>query len=273
MDFLGQQVRKQTTRGLDHFTIMKLQVMDPGWNWPFGVLFAKRFQLQTDISQDVFHLIIGVGFVTNNPGSGWQVKVEPEQTLSIVDTGRGQEKLDGLPGFSGHQMQFETIVEPLFGCLVAAIDFTLVKFCSRNAVVVTDHDRKGIDGIVAVGVQRFPVFRQQVEQGQEEWFDPMQATRKATFAQHPGHVTLAQQKAARLAEITAEIQRSNQCGCHYFSIAHLALAIFMMMKGFQYIVTQTKNGYNLGIHEYASLVGRFGRPPTVAGFSWIFYPR
>ena len=39
----------------------------------------------------------------------------------------------------------------------------------------------------------------------------------------------------------------------------------------QNIVNQTKNGYNLGVHEFSSFADRFGRPSTLPGYSWISF--
>jgi hypothetical protein len=70
--------------------------------------------------------------------------------------------------------------------------------------------------------------------------------------------------------IAAKIKRSNDRSAHHFSIAHYTLLIFLMMKTFQHIVNQTKNGYNLGVHEFSFLSDWICHPSTLAENSWIF---
>jgi hypothetical protein len=45
-----------------------------------------------------------------------------------------------------------------------------------------------------------------------------------------------------------KVQGSHDGGGHHLSIAHLALGVFVMIQGFQDIVTQTVTGYDLIVH-------------------------
>jgi hypothetical protein len=74
---------------------------------------------------------------------------------------------------------------------------------------------------------------------------------------------------ARKTEIPFEIQHRHNGGGHHFSIRHLTLSIFKMMHSLQHIITQTKNDYNLSVHEFFLCFG--GRDtPTVIDNSWTF---
>jgi hypothetical protein len=77
----------------------------------------------------------------------------------------------------------------------------------------------------------------------------MQSTIEAALTQHARNLTLFRKKAAGKAKITFEVQRRHDGSCHNFGITHLALLIFKMMKPFQHVFAETKNDYNLGIHE------------------------
>ncbi len=51
-------------------------------------------------------------------------------------------------------------------------------------------------------------------------------------------------------KIASEIQHRHDRGSHYLGIRHLALLIFIVVQGFQHIITQAKNDYNLRVHEF-----------------------
>jgi hypothetical protein len=53
---------------------------------------------------------------------------------------------------------------------------------------------------------------------------------------------------ARQLKVALKVQRRNDRRGHYLSIAHLALQIFIMVKGFEHIVTQAKHCSNLAVH-------------------------
>ena len=56
--------------------------------------------------------------------------------------------------------------------------------------------------------------------------------------------------------IPTKVQRSDNRRGHNFGIADLALWVFVVMQGFQHIVTKAKYCYNLGVH--ATLRFRLG---------------
>jgi hypothetical protein len=80
---------------------------------------------------------------------------------------------------------------------------------------------------------------------------------------------------ARKTKIPFEIQHRNDGGGHHFGIRHPALPIFMVMQGFQHVITQAKNDYNLGVHEFLLYVGGWDTPtvPETHGFFYTRYPR
>jgi hypothetical protein len=51
-------------------------------------------------------------------------------------------------------------------------------------------------------------------------------------------------------KIAFEIQHRHTGGRHHFGVRHLAMRIFIVLQGFQHIITQTKYNYNLGVHEF-----------------------
>jgi hypothetical protein len=59
------------------------------------------------------------------------------------------------------------------------------------------------------------------------------------------------QISARQTEVAFEVQHGYDRSSHHFRISHLALGILVMMQGFEHVITQTKNDYNLGIHEFS----------------------
>jgi hypothetical protein len=98
----------------------------------------------------------------------------------------------------------------------------------------------------------------------------MQTTREPALTQHPGYIALAMQEFTGLGIIATKIKGSYDRCAHNFGIAHYTLLVFLMMKPFQHIVNKTKNGYNLGVHEFSFLSDRFCHPSTLAENSWIF---
>ena len=102
----------------------------------------------------------------------------------------------------------------------------------------------------------------------------MQSTIEATLAQHARNVTLLRKKPTGKAKITFEVQRRHDGSCHHFSITHLALLVFKMMKPFEHVFAKTKNDYNLGIHE-SLLYFESGNPNLLEthGFLLKFIPR
>jgi hypothetical protein len=78
----------------------------------------------------------------------------------------------------------------------------------------------------------------------------MQTSIETALAQHVRNVTFRLQQFAGKLEVPTMILSSHESSGHNFSIAHLALLIFMMVKGFEHIVAQAKYCYNLGVHVF-----------------------
>src|SRR5215211_3821228 len=102
----------------------------------------------------------------------------------------------------------------------------------------------------------------------------MQPAIETTAAQHVRNIPIFIQVLTSQTKIPFEIQHRND-GCRYdFGIRHLALRIFRMMQRFEHVIAQTKNNYNLSIHEFFPYFG--GRDtPTVTethGFFYSGYP-
>jgi len=96
----------------------------------------------------------------------------------------------------------------------------------------------------------------------------MKSTIEAALAQHIRNVMIFNQIAAGPTEITFEVQHRNEGSGHYFGIRHLALCIFVMMQALEQVIAQTKNDYNLGIHEFLQSFGGRDTPtvPEIHGF-------
>jgi len=56
------------------------------------------------------------------------------------------------------------------------------------------------------------------------------------------------QKAPSQLKVAPKVEGGDDGGGHYFAVGHLALWVFRMMQGFQHIVTQAKDCYNLSVH-------------------------
>jgi hypothetical protein len=79
----------------------------------------------------------------------------------------------------------------------------------------------------------------------------MQTAIEATFAQHLGNVALFFQKPTGVFEVPRMAEGGYDGSGHDFRIAHLALWIFVMSQGFEHIVTQAKDCYNLVVHVFS----------------------
>jgi hypothetical protein len=94
------------------------------------------------------------------------------------------------------------------------------------------------------------VFSQLQKQRQEQLGHPMQSAIETAAAHPVRNVTMFTQILTGQTKISFERQHRHNGGRHDFSVRDLALLIFSVAQGFQHIITQTKNDYNLGVHEF-----------------------
>jgi len=106
-------------------------------------------------------------------------------------------------------------------------------------------------------IQGFPGFTQGVKDGPEQVGQTMQATVEATSAQQVRYVVMLVQKAISFRLVAAKVQGGYQSNRHNLSICYPTLAIFLMVKCFQKVVTNTENCYNLAVHVASWLVCGF----------------
>lgn len=76
----------------------------------------------------------------------------------------------------------------------------------------------------------------------------MQAEIEAALGKRVREIAVVMQKATGGFPVAPKVEHSNDGSRHHFSIAHLALPIFVMVKGFQKVVTQAISCYNLGVN-------------------------
>jgi len=88
------------------------------------------------------------------------------------------------------------------------------------------------------------------KQREEQLGNPVQSAVETAAAQHVWNVTMLTQILTGQTKIASEIQHRHDRGSHYLGIRHLALLIFIVVQGFQHIITQAKNDYNLRVHEF-----------------------
>ena len=151
-------------------------------------------------------------------------------------------------------MNLQTVEIASLAGLIAAPFFSTIQMGTVDAIIVTGCHRKTIDHINRVGIQFFPGFSQQTEQGQEQIGNAVQTAIEAALFQDLRNVPIFLQVDTCLLNISTKMQCRCDGSGHHFGIAHLALSVFVMMKSFQHIVTKAINCYNLGVHA----ILRFG---------------
>ena len=75
------------------------------------------------------------------------------------------------------------------------------------------------------------------------------------YQQHVRDIAVLFEHGASTFLVPSKAQRGNQGGGHDFCIVHLTLTVFLMMYGFQQIVTQAIRRYNLLVHGLPPLWG------------------
>src|SRR5258705_588422 len=99
----------------------------------------------------------------------------------------------------------------------------------------------------------------------------MQPTIETAAAQHIWNVPMLTHILTGQTKVSFEIQHRYDRRSHHFRICHLALHIFTVLQGFEHVIAQTKNDYNLRVHEFLLYIG--GRDtPNVMQTHGLFYP-
>jgi hypothetical protein len=81
----------------------------------------------------------------------------------------------------------------------------------------------------------------------------MQSSTQPTLPHHVRDITVLFEHGSSAFMMTTKTQRCYQGGGHDFRIVHLTLAVFVMMHGFQQIVTQAECRYDFVVHGLAPL--------------------
>src|SRR4029450_3643083 len=98
----------------------------------------------------------------------------------------------------------------------------------------------------------------------------MKPTAKSTLTQHMRNIAILFEHSTSTFMIPAKKQSGNQGGGHTFRIVHLTLTVFLMMYGFQEIVTQTERHDNFVVHGLTPPEVRWAISPSMWGRSpWI----
>src|SRR5215207_2893616 len=98
----------------------------------------------------------------------------------------------------------------------------------------------------------------------------MQSAIEPATAQHIWNIPMFTQILTGQTKVPFEVQHRHNGGRHDLGIRHLALGIFMMLQGFEHVITQTKNDYNLGVHEFLLYV-EVGIPQLYSKTHGLFY--
>ena len=67
----------------------------------------------------------------------------------------------------------------------------------------------------------------------------------------------------RVFMVPSKEERGNEGSGHDFSIVHLTLVVFLVMHGFQQIVTQAECRYNFVVHGFLSLRDEMAISPLI----------
>jgi hypothetical protein len=78
--------------------------------------------------QEVFYLVIIIGFVGINNRLLWSIEGVMLQCIDITKTAMGQKKRNRLPIFGDHQMDLESIEIPFFAGNITSKWFCRVEF-------------------------------------------------------------------------------------------------------------------------------------------------
>ena len=128
----------------------------PWLKGPLAILLANGPDMNVHILEHVLQPVDIVGFIAQNNGTWWQVKIKPRHLTNITERARCEKELDRLTLGRDHQMQFQPVEIPLFTGLIAAKVLFLVKTTATDTVVVTNRDGKGIKNVNLIGIPFFP---------------------------------------------------------------------------------------------------------------------
>jgi hypothetical protein len=92
----------------------------------------------------------------------------------------------------------------------------------------------------------------------------MKSSTKAALAHHVRDVAVLSEHGASAFMVPSKEYRGHQGGRHDCCIVHLTLAVFLMMQGFQHIVTEAERRDNFVVHGLLSL----GDEMAVSSLIW-----
>ena len=89
----------------------------------------------------------------------------------------------------------------------------------------------------------------------------MKSSTQSTLTHHMRDGAVLCEHGASAFLIPSKEYRGYQGGRHDFRIVHLTLVVFLMMHGFQQIVTEAERRYNFVVHELPPLGDEMGVSP------------
>lgn len=279
MNRFWQNTFNQTPRGFHDFPRGGLQVDNPWRPRTLRVGFAHGSHPQPTDIERILHVIVGISFIARHPRALWQIEAILPVSARFTQAAWSEKEFHRLSGFSDHDMQLEPIkIAPLTG-LIAAPNLSLLAFGAQAAVIIASCHRVAVQDLHRLRVLVFPILTQGAELGPDQRVQVMQATvacpgglaREAALTEQTGNVALIGQGVARSFKVPGKKQGGHKHGGHDLRIAHLTLGIFVMVKSFQHVVTQTINRYNLGVQGFTCKWFGFVTHQFTRNL-WIFLP-
>jgi hypothetical protein len=181
--------------------------------------------------QEVFYLVIIIGFVSRNNRRLWDIEGKMLQGIDIPKATMGQKKLDRLAIFGHHQMDLESIELSFLAGNIAAKLFVRVERGVLDPDMVTCRNRSTIHHIYVVMNQGFPDVPSQFAQENQRGFQPMESATKAALTQHLGHIGMWFEHPASTFKIPTKEERRRKGRRQHLGSAHLTLRVFVMLHG------------------------------------------
>jgi hypothetical protein len=140
--------------------------------------------------QDIFDRIVIVGVVSIYNRTCREIKAKVLQSLHITSGAMRKKKLSGLSVFRAHHMDFAAITVALLAGPTSPKEGTLIPLGAWNAIMITDSNRKALNDIHQIMVERFPRVRSQVNYRQKGLLHPMAPPTEPAFAEHCGDIPI-----------------------------------------------------------------------------------
>src|SRR5215831_17257107 len=147
--------------------------------------------------QQIFYLLVIIGFVSINDGACWHIKGVIWQRFDIAKAAISQKTLNGLSIFGDHQVHFQPIEIPFLAGDKAPKLLLRIEPGSFDTNMITYGNRQAVNHIDGSRIQGFPDLSSELEQEPKEPLEPVQSAAKAAFAQHVRDIAVLFEHRAR----------------------------------------------------------------------------